>query len=67
MSTQTSTIVRIGTAGALALSAAVLGSALVAQPAQAAEATPISTAAELKALDAKGNYYLADDIDLAGE
>ena len=67
MSTQTSTIVRIGTAGALALSAAVLGSALVAQPAQAAEATPISTAAELKAMDAKGNYYLANDIDLAGE
>ena len=62
-------ITKASAAGVLALAAAGLGAALLAQPAYAAEAIAITDVEGLKAMESNktGSYYLAKDIDLSGE
>ena len=69
MTSKAQFIAKASAAGVLALAAAGLGAALLAQPAYAAEAIAITDVEGLKAMESNktGSYYLAKDIDLSGE
>ena len=69
MTSKAQFITKASAAGVLALAAAGLGAALLAQPAYAAEAIAITDVEGLKAMESNktGSYYLAKDIDLSGE
>lgn len=69
MTSKAQFIAKVSAAGVLALAAAGLGAALLAQPAYAAEAIAITDVEGLKAMESNktGSYYLAKDIDLSGE
>lgn len=69
MTSKAQFIAKASAAGVLALAAAGLGAALLAQPAYAAEAIAITDVEGLKAMESNktGSYYLAKDIDLSDE
>ena len=69
MTSKAQFITKASAAVVLALAAAGLGAALLAQPAYAAEAIAITDVEGLKAMESNktGSYYLAKDIDLSGE